>query len=139
MDIEEFFFPLLALAALLLTAWHLARMRSATAKSLYLSQCDAALKYPQLANPEGQLDLRAKTVAGDKTAFEQYEWYVARLVYVLDECMMLSKTPRWRAVADTQLGVHKHYFGSEYYKKQDYLPHYSQRMRRLIAQQGRSA
>ena len=118
---------------------HLMRMRSAAAKSMYLSQCDVALQYPQFANPEGQLDMRAKTVGGDKTAFEQYEWYVARLVYVLDECMMLTKTPRWRAVADTQLGVHKHYFGSDYYKKQNYLPHYSQNMRRLIEQQGRSA
>ena len=118
---------------------HMVRMRSATAKKLYLSQCDVALRYPQLANPEGQLDMRSKTVGGDKTAFEQYEWYVARLVYVLDECMMLTKTTRWRAVADTQLGVHKHYFGSDYYKKQNYLPHYSEKMRRLIEQQGKAA
>lgn len=118
---------------------HFRRMRSATAKKLYLSQCDVALQYPQLANPEGQLDMRAKTVGGDKTAFEQYEWYVARLVYVLDECMLLSKKPRWRAVADTQLGVHKHYFGSDYYKKQNYLPHYSDNMRQLIEQQGKGA
>jgi len=118
---------------------HFRRMRSATAKKLYLSQCDVALQYPQLANPEGRLDMHARTFGGDKTAFEQYEWYVARLVYVLDECMLLSKKPRWRAVADTQLGVHKHYFGSDYYKKQNYLPHYSENMRQLIEQQGKGA
>ena len=134
------FLILLLLAATLgVVVHHLIRMRSVAAKGLYLSQCDVALQYPQFANPEGQLDLRAKTVGGEKTAFEQYEWYVARLVYVLDECMMLARTPRWRAVADTQLGVHKHYFGSEYYKKQNYLPHYSENMRRLIEQQGKSA
>jgi hypothetical protein len=37
------------------------------------------------------------------------------------------------------LGVHKHYFGSDYYKKQNYLPHYSQAMRRLIGRQGKGA
>jgi hypothetical protein len=132
-------FLLIAFSALVLAAWHLMCMRSAAAKTLYLSQCDVALTYPQFANPEGALDMRAKTVGGDKTAFEQYEWYVARLVYVLDECMMLSNVRRWRAVADTQLGVHKHYFGSDYYKKQNYLPHYSQNMRRLIEQQGKAA
>ena len=130
---------LLLAAILVVLIWHFVRMRSAAAKELYLSQCDVALQYPRFANPEDQLDMRAKTVGGDKTAFEQYEWYVARLVYVLDECMMLTKTPRWRAVADTQLGVHKHYFGSDYYKKQNYLPHYSENMRRLIEQQGKSA
>jgi hypothetical protein len=134
------FFIVVLLAVTLCTLiCHFRRIRSATAKKLYLSQCDVALQYPQLANPEGQLDVQAKTVGGDKTAFEQYEWYVARLVYVLDECMLLSKKPRWRAVADTQLGVHKRYFGSDYYKKQNYLPHYSEKMRQLIEQQGKSA
>jgi hypothetical protein len=134
-----FFVVLLFGITLGVVTCHLMRMRSATAKKLYLSQCDIALQYPQFANPESQLDMRSKTVGGDKTAFEQYEWYVARLVYVLDECMMLTKTPRWRAVADTQLGVHKHYFGSDYYKKQNYLPHYSEKMRRLIEHQGKTA
>ena len=134
-----FLLPLIGLAALLFALWHLGRMRSAEAKSLYLTQCDTALKFPQFANPEGGLDMRSRTVGGDKTAFEQYEWYVARLVYVLDECMMLSRTSRWRAVAQTQLGLHKHYFGSDYYKKQDYLPHYSPSMRRLIEEQAHAA
>ena len=134
-----FFIVVLLAVALYVLICHFRRMRSATAKELYLSQCDVALQYPQFANPEDRLDMRQKTVGGDKMAFEQYEWYVARLVYVLDECMMLTKTPRWRAVADTQLGVHKHYFGSDYYKKQNYLPHYSEKMRHLIEQQGKSA
>jgi hypothetical protein len=113
-----------------------AMTRSLEAKKLYLGQCDAALAYPQLANPEDRLDLRRGTLDGDKTAFEQYEWYVARLVYVLDECMMLGPRERWAAVADTQLGVHGHYFGSDYYMKQNYLPHYSLRMRGLIKKAG---
>jgi hypothetical protein len=130
----------LALAGFALAVWHALGWRALAAKRLYLSQCDAALRYPQFANPEGRLDLRSKTVDGDKTAFEQYEWYVARLVYVLDECLTLTRAKRWRAVADTQLGVHKHYFASDYYRKQDYLPHYSARMRALIReQQGEAA
>ena len=72
-------------------------------------------------------------------ACEQYEGGAARLVYVQDECMTLSKTPRWRAVADTQLGVHKHRFGSAYDKKQNDLSHYSETVRRLIEQQGKGA
>jgi hypothetical protein len=131
------FFVILALllAGLGLALWSVLGWRSVAAKRLYLSQCDAALSYPHFANPEGRLDLRAKTVDGDKTAFEQYEWFVARLVYVLDECLMLAGGGRWRAVADTQLCVHKHYFSSDYYRKQDYLPHYSARMRALIEAQ----
>jgi hypothetical protein len=115
--------------------WFGIRWRTAKAKTLYLGQCDVALQYPQFSNPEDKLDMRAHTVAGDKTAFEQYEWYVARLVYVLDECLKLGPRARWRTVADTQLSNHKHYFGSDYYKKQDYLPHYSRRMRALIGKQ----
>jgi len=43
------------------------------------------------------------------------------------------------AVADPQLGVHKHPFGANTYKKQNYLPHYSENMRQLIEQQGKGA
>ena len=125
----------LLLAGLGLALWHVLGMRSVAAKRLYLSQCDAALQYPQFANPENRVDLRARTLDGDKVAFEQYEWFVARLVYVLDECVMLTRNSRWRAVAETQLGVHKHYFASYYYRKQDYLPHYSGTMRALIREQ----
>ena len=45
----------------------------------------------------------------------------------------------WRAVADTQLGVHKHYFGPDNYKKQNHLPRCSESMRQLIEQQGKGA
>jgi hypothetical protein len=45
----------------------------------------------------------------------------------------------WRAVADTQLGMHKHYLGPDYYEKQNYLPHFSESMRQLIEQQGKDA
>jgi hypothetical protein len=110
--------------------------RSLAAKKLYLSQCDVALAYPEFANPEGRLNLRSQTFGGRKTGFEQYEWYVARLVYVLDECLALGPS-RWASVADTQLSVHSDYFGSDYYKKQDYLPHYSPRMQALIRKAGR--
>jgi hypothetical protein len=115
-----------------------AAARSLEAKKLYLGQCDIALTYPHLANPEGRLDLKRQRFDRDKTKFEQYEWYVARLVYVLDECLMLGPKPRWAKVADTQLGVHGDYFGSDYYKEQDYLPHYSARMQALIKKAGRS-
>ena len=39
------------------------------------------------------------------------------------------------AVALTQLANHKHYFASDYYVRQDYLQHYSARMRKLIQKQ----
>jgi hypothetical protein len=112
--------------------------RSLAAKQLYLAHCNVALEYPQFANPEGRLNLTRQRFDGNQTRFEQYEWYVARLVYVLDECLMLGPKERWAAVADTQLAVHGDYFGSDYYKKQDYLPHYSARMQALIRKAGRS-
>ena len=76
---------------------------------------------------------------GEAELFERYEWYVARLIYTLDECLALAPIPQWYAVAKTQLANHKKYFASDYYKKQDYLSHYSLRMRMLIEQQAEAA
>ncbi len=110
--------------------------RTYWAAMLYAGQCDVALANPNFSNPDlGKLDLRDRTFDGEKTQFERYEWYVARLVYVLDGAMRLAPFQQWRAVARTQLANHKHYLASEYYAKQDYLKHYSGRMRRLIQQQ----
>ena len=118
-------------AVLTMFAW-----RGEKAKKLYLSHCDVALANPRFASPElGKLDLREKTFDGEAELFECYEWYVARLVYTLDECLALAPIPQWYAVAKTQLANHKKYFASDYYKKQDYLSHYSLRMRMLIEEQ----
>ena len=126
----------IALGFALVHGW---RWRSLVAKRLYVAHCDVALAYPQFANPEGQIDMRTKTHKAGEYAFEQYEWYVARLVYVLDECLSLMPFGRWNKVADTQLGNHKQYFASEYYAKQGYLPHYSRHMQALIEQQRKGA
>ena len=116
------------------------RWRGVQATRLYLSQCDVALQFPRFSNPElMKLDLRSKTADGEADTFECYEWFVARLVYVLDQALKLSPTPNWYAVAKTQLGNHKHYFASDYYRKQNYLAHYSWRMRKLIRQQAEAA
>lgn len=122
-------------ALLTMLAW-----RGEKAKKLYLSHCDVALANPRFANPElGRLDLREKTFDGEAELFERYEWYVARLVYTLDECLALAPIPQWYAVARTQLANHKKYFASDYYQTQDYLSHYSLRMRMLIQQQAEAA
>jgi hypothetical protein len=122
-------------AVLTMLAW-----RGEKAKKLYLSHCDVALANPRFASPElGKLDLREKTFDGEAELFERYEWYVARLVYTLDECMALAPIPQWYAVARTQLSNHRKYFASDYYKKQDYLSHYSLRMRMLIHEQAEDA
>ncbi|MBI3676572.1 MAG: hypothetical protein HY243_08125 [Proteobacteria bacterium] len=116
------------------------RWRSLQAKLVYLGQCDVAIKFPRFSNPAlMKLDLRDKTADGDRDAFESYEWFVARLVYVLDEALRFWPSSQWVAVADTQLANHKDYFASDYYAKQNYLPHYSSRMRALIEKQRRSA
>ena len=107
--------------------------REAKAKELYLGHCDVALANPEFSNPDlVSLDIDARTVNGGREAFEQYEWYVARLVYTLDECLKLAPAPHWYHTAKTQLANHKRYFGSDYYKTQGYLPHYSRRMQMLI-------
>jgi len=114
--------------------------REVKAKELYLRHCDVALGHPKLSNPElMSLDLKARTADSSKETFEQYEWYVARLVYTLDECLKLSPTRHWYKVAQTQLANHRSYLSSEYYRSQGYLPHYSQRMQMLIAHQRRDA
>jgi hypothetical protein len=132
----EWFASISALVAAVLTMTLIAANRTHYAVMHYLGQCDVALREPQFSNPElGKLDLRDRTFDGEKTQFERYEWYVARLVYALDAAMRLAPWQEWRAVAKTQLANHKHYFASDYYAKQDYLKHYSGRMRRLIQQQ----
>ena len=60
---------------------------------------------------------------------------MARLVYTLYAVMRLAPWQQWGAVAKTQLANHAHYFASYYHARQNYLEHYSLRMRRLIREQ----
>ena len=136
----EWFASVSALLAVLLTLTQMHSNRTHYAAVHYLGQCDAALRDPQFSNPElGKLDLRDHTFDGDRLQFERYEWFVARLVYALDAAMRLAPFQPWDKVAKTQLACHKHYFASDYYARQDYLRHYSSRMRRLIQQQRSAA
>jgi hypothetical protein len=132
----EWFASISALVAVVLTLAQMHGNRSHHAALHYIGQCDVALREPQFSNPElSKLDLRDHTFNGEKTEFERYEWYVARLVYVLDAAMRMAPFQQWGEVARTQLANHRHYFASDYYAKQDYLKHYSGRMRRLIREQ----
>jgi hypothetical protein len=136
----EWFASISALVAAVLTMTLIAASRTHYAVMHYLGQCDVAMREPHFSNPElGKLDLRDRTFDGEKREFERYEWYVARLVYALDAAMRLAPWQEWGAVAKTQLANHRHYFASDYYSKQDYLKHYSARMRRLIQQQRSAA
>ena len=131
----DFFASISALVAVAMTLLQMHSNRTHYAALHYISQCDVALANPQFANPElGKLDLRAKTFNGEAKQFERYEWYVARLVYALDAAMRVAPFQQWGQVARTQLASHKQYFASEYYARQDYLKHYSARMRKLIQQ-----
>ena len=133
----EWFASVSALLAAGLTLAQMHTNRTHYAALHYLGQCDVAMREPRFSNPElGKLDLRDKTFDGEKEQFERYEWYVARLVYALDAAMRLAPWQQWGEVAKTQLGNHSHYFASDYYAKQDYLKHYSSRMRRLIWEAG---
>jgi hypothetical protein len=110
--------------------------RAVKAKELYLAHCDVALANPSLSGPDADtLDFASGRLAGSKDAFERYEWYVARLIYTLDECLRLDPEGQWEAVAKTQLRSHRVYLASDYYMKQGYLSHYSICMRTLINQQ----
>jgi hypothetical protein len=132
----EWFASISALVAAALTVILIMANRTHYAVMHYLGQCDVAMREPQFSNPDlGKLDLRDHTFDGEKREFERYEWYVARLVYVLDAAMRLAPWQQWRALAKTQLANHKHYLASDYYAKQDNLNHYSGRMRRLIREQ----
>jgi hypothetical protein len=125
-----------ALMTAIFTVLAMKANRTHNAVTHYLGQCDVAMREPQFSNPElGRLDLRDKTFDDEKKQFERYEWYVARLVYALDAAMRLAPWQQWSAVAKTQLANHQHYFASDYYARQNYLAHYSPRMRRLILNQ----
>jgi hypothetical protein len=127
----RFLFMALGTGALLSSMF---QRRHAKATELYLSQCDVALAHPRLSDPV-ELDMTAQTMGGSKQEFERYEWFVARLIYTLDECLRLSPDAEWEAVTKTQLGAHRAYLCSDYYTGQDYLSHYSPRIRALIKQQ----
>ena len=132
----EWFASISALVAAVLSSTLIKANRTHYAALHYLGQCDVAMREPRFSNPElGKLDLRDRTFDGEKVQFERYEWYVARLVYTLDAAMRLAPWQQWTQVAKTQLANHKQYFASDYYAKQDYLKHYSGRMRRLIREQ----
>ena len=80
-----------ALIAAVLAFMSLSADRTNFSASLYIAHCDVAMTYPELANPElAKLDLRDRSLDGDKAKFERYEWYVARLVYVLDAAIRLD-------------------------------------------------
>jgi len=126
---------LTAVAGLGAAIAHVLDTRSIRAKKLYLDQCDRALEHPKFANPMlMRLDFEARTADDSAELFESYEWYVARLVYVLDEILRLQPIPEWFSVADTQLSCHGDYFSSSYYAEQHYHSHYSPRVRALINQ-----
>ncbi|HTT99925.1 MAG TPA: hypothetical protein VMF58_17890 [Rhizomicrobium sp.] len=132
----DWFASVSALIAIALTLTQLFGNRTYHATVHYLSQCDVALANPQFSNPElGEIDFNGHTFDGDAKQFERYEWYVARLIYTLDAAMRQAPFQQWGQVAKTQLAYHKRYFASEYYAKQNYLKHYSGRMRKLIQQQ----
>jgi len=132
----EWFASASALVAAVLTMTLIAANRTHYAAMHYLGQCNVAMAEPQFSNPDlGKVDMQGHTFDGDTRQFERYEWYVARLVYVLDAAMRLAPWQQWGAVAKTQLANHKHYFASDYYVRQDYLKHYSPKMRRLILEQ----
>ena len=132
----EWFASISTLVAVLMTLAQMHSNRTHYAATHYIGQCDAALRDPQFSNPElGKLDLRDHSFDGDKREFERYEWFVARLVYSLDAAMRLAPFQPWDKVAKTQLATHKHYFASDYYARQNYLAHYSPKMRCLIQQQ----
>jgi hypothetical protein len=132
----DWFASVSALIAIALTLTQLFGNRTYHAVVHYLSQCDVALANPQFSNPElGKIDFKGHTFDGDAKQFERYEWYVARLVYTLDAAMRQAPFQQWGAVAKTQLSYHKLYFASDYYARQNYLNHYSGRMRKLIQQQ----
>ena len=135
-DFLEGFTSASALIAVFFTVLTMMTNRTHNSVLHYLGQCDVAMREPQFSNPElGKLDLRDRTFDGEKKEFERYEWFVARLVYTLDAAMRMAPWQQWAHVAQTQLANHKHYFASDYYARQNYLPHYSPRMRRLILKQ----
>ena len=132
----EWFASISALVAVVLTLAQMHGNRTHHAALHYIGQCDVALREPQFSNPAlSKLDLKGHTFNGEKTEFERYEWYVARLVYSLDAAMRMAPFQQWGAVAKTQLAQHKPYLASDYYAEQNTLKHYSGRMRRLIQQQ----
>lgn len=101
------------------------RSREISARAAWEAYLDMAFENPRLA--------RAGFDRAEADAFEQYEWFVSRMLYAAEEVLILAyQSKPWHAAIRAQIGYHSEYLRSQ---GQNYVCHYSSELQELITEE----
>ena len=98
------------------------RAREVSARAAWEKYLEMAFLNPVLA--------RANLQQFNETTFEQYEWFVSRMLYAAEEVLLLTSDDRsWNDVITDQIGFHAEYISG---RGAQYNDHYSPTLRTLL-------
>jgi hypothetical protein len=101
------------------------RSREVSARAAWEAYLDMAFENPRLA--------RAGFDGDDADAFEQYEWFVSRMLYAAEEVLILAyQSKPWHAAIKGQIRYHAEYLRSQ---GRNYICHYSPQLQQLITEE----
>ena len=96
-----------AIAALVFVAYQVwvirANGRIATARQVYMSYSESALRYPELAEPDMQ---KLRT---EPTEWARYKNFVAHMLFAYDEILAVYDEPEWRRSFEEDVRLHLPY------------------------------
>jgi hypothetical protein len=102
----------------------------ANARQVYLAYNDAALKYPQYADPD------YPTIKADPVKLAQYRNYVSMMLWAYDEILMAAPSQEWLAGFEYDLPPHLPFLCDEQDLRFDAMFHAAMRARLAKARQG---
>jgi hypothetical protein len=97
----------------------------ASARQVYISYSEAALRYPQFASSKNS-EIKIGTLE-----YEQYKLFVAHMLFAYDEMLRVYDHPEWRKSFDLDLAVHKKYLCEE--PNAEIFNQYYEQTRRIIS------
>ena len=104
------------------------RAREVSARAAWEKYLEMAFQNPELA--------RANLQQFDEKTFEQYEWFVSRMLYAAEEVLLLTSDDRsWNDVIADQIGFHAEYISG---RGAQYNGHYSSPLRALLKKGARN-
>ena len=107
--------------------------KAATAKSLYKDYLRLAYESPMLSSPSYPKRCPGyRAIRKDRVEFERYEWYVACLLFSVEEILNLEGGGEWAFTLTAQLKYHALYLKSYPFEGNHYTPAVQQLIRRAI-------
>jgi hypothetical protein len=96
----------------------------ASARQVYMSYSEAALKYPEFDEPN------LEKIKAEPLKFVQYEEYVAHMLFAYDEILTVDDVPAWHKTFEHDLAFHKAYLCEEI--SQDFSEVFFPKMQKLL-------